>query len=343
MTSLSNTTVLVTGGSGFIGSHVVQRLLKKGYTVRTTVRSLSKSSQVKGQVLPSVDRESWDSRLTFFEANLLEDAGWSTAMAGCDFVLHVASPFPAAAPKDENELIRPAVEGTLRVLRFAKAAGTVKRVVVTSSFAALGYGQDDYSRTLDETCWTDPNHPEGVGAYLKSKTLAERAAWNFVKENPSLELATINPVGVFGPLLPGTTDIGTSVDIVRQVASGKLAAAPKVTFGAVDVRDVADMHILAMTVPEANGKRFLATSGDGTFTSLQELGRVLGKNVRTLPDWFVRGLSYVTSSVDILLPELGKTKKTSNRQAREVLGVNFISMEESVKASAQSLKEAGKL
>jgi len=156
-------------------------------------------------------------------------------------------------------------------------------------------------------------------------------------------MAVINPVGVFGPLLPGTTDIGTTVDVIRQIASGKLPAAPRVSLGAVDVRDVADMHILAMTLPEANGKRFLATSGDGTFTTLQEIGQALGKNVRTLPDWFIRAISCVTSSVDTILPELGKTKKTSNRQAREVLGVNFISMEESVKASAQSLKEAGKL
>lgn len=341
MSSTSPETVLVTGGSGFIASHVIHRLLAKGYHVRATVRSMSKSEQVKKQVLPAGDVDGRASRLHFFQADLMSDEGWEEATQGCAYVLHVASPFPLSAPKDENVLIRPAVEGTLRVLRFAKAAG-VRRVVVTSSFAAIGYGRDDYNITLDETCWTDPNHSD-VGTYVKSKVLAEKAAWDFAEQNPELELAVINPVGVFGPLLPGTTDVGSSVQIIQQIASGKAPAVPKFTLGSVDVRDVADMHIVAMTKPEAKGKRFLAVSDDGAFFTLQDIGAVLGKNVRFLPDWVVRLASYVVSDLAAVLPELGKTKKCSNRAAREILGINFISMEEAVKESARTLNEAGKL
>lgn len=303
---------------------------------------MSKAAQLKAQVLPKNDGDRMASRLQLFEANLLSDQGWEAAVAGCEYVLHVASPFPLETPKDENQLIKPAVEGTLRVLGFAEKAG-VKRVVVTSSFAAIGYGRDDWSVTLDESCWTNPDHHENVGAYIKSKTLAERAAWDFADKNPRLELSTVNPVVVAGPILPGTTDLGSSIDIIRHIASGKLAAAPKIAIGIVDVRDVADMHILAMTKPEAAGKRFLATSGDGRFTSLQEIGQALGKNVRTVPDWLTRCLGYVMSSVAELVPELGKTRKATNRQAREVLGIDFISMEEAVRASEQSLRETGKL
>jgi len=335
----SDKIVLVTGGSGFIGSHVVHRLLKQGYTVRTTVRSLSKSDQVRKQVLP--DDPTASDRLSFYAADLMKDEGWTEAVKGCDYVLHVASPFPLSSPKDENELIRPAVDGTLRVLN-AAAEANVKRVVVTSSFAAIGYGHTNRDVTLDETMWTDVNG-EGVGAYVKSKTLAEKAAWDFIAKHPSLELSVVNPVAVFGPLLPGTSTVGSSVSIVQQIVSGKLPAAPKITIGAVDVRDVADMHIIAMTKPEAAGKRFLATTGDGEFTTLQDIGAALGKTVRTLPDWLVRGLSYVVSDLAAVAPELGKTKRSSNKQAREVLGIKFISMEEMVKASADSLRAEGKL
>src|SRR5262245_44822718 len=189
--------VLVTGGSGFVGSHCIAQLLAAGHEVRTTVRDLAREGVVRG-MLKEGGADAGD-RLTFAAADLTRDAGWAEAVAGCDFVLHVASPFPARAPRHEDELITPAREGTLRVLRAARDAG-VKRVVLTSSFAAIGYGHPPRETAFDETSWTDPS--AGVSAYVKSKTLAERAAWDFIAaEGRSLELSVVNPVAVFGPVL----------------------------------------------------------------------------------------------------------------------------------------------
>src|SRR5438270_6409410 len=194
----SQSTVLVSGGSGFVGAHCILQLLAAGYQVRTTVRNLKREADVRS-MLQQGGVDAGD-RLSFVAADLERDAGWSAAVAGCDYVLHVASPFPANVPKDENELIIPAREGALRVLRAARDAG-VKRVVLTSSFAAIGYGQTPQAAPFNETNWTDPNSP-GVSAYAKSKTLAERAAWDFVaQQGERLELSVVNPVGVFGPVL----------------------------------------------------------------------------------------------------------------------------------------------
>jgi nucleoside-diphosphate-sugar epimerase len=195
---MAGESVLVTGGSGFIGAHCILQLLEKDYRVRTTVRSLAREADVLS-MLRQGGADPGD-KLEFAAADLTSDAGWPAAVAGCTYVLHVASPFPPAAPKDENELIVPAREGALRVLRAARDAG-VKRVVLTSSYAAIGYGQPQQKTPFDETNWTDPNGDD-VRAYVKSKTLAERAAWDFIaKEGGALELSVVNPVGVFGPVL----------------------------------------------------------------------------------------------------------------------------------------------
>src|SRR6476661_7698297 len=239
--------VLVTGGSGFIGAHCIRRLHEDGYRVRTTVRSLAREAEVR--------QMAGEGPLEFAEADLTDDAGWAEAVAGCDFVLHVASPFPLGQPKHEDELIVPARDGALRVLRAARDAG-VRRVVLTSSFAAIGYGHDEGDAVADETRWTDVDGP-GVSAYAKSKTLAERAAWDFVRaEGGSLELATVNPVAVLGPLLG--PDPSTSIELVKRLIDGSMPGTPKVAFGIVDVRDVADLHVRAMAAPEAAGERFLA-------------------------------------------------------------------------------------
>jgi nucleoside-diphosphate-sugar epimerase len=191
-------TVLVTGGSGFIGSHAILQLLAAGHQVRTTVRSMKREADVRA-MLKEGGTDAND-RLTFAVADLEKDGGWPEAMAGCEYVLHVASPFPKNVPKHEDELIVPAREGTLRVLRAARDAG-VKRVVLTSSFAAIGYGHPRQEAPFDEKVWTN-TESRGTTAYVKSKTLAERAAWDFIaKEGGSLELSVINPVGVFGPVL----------------------------------------------------------------------------------------------------------------------------------------------
>src|SRR6266852_3296250 len=225
-------TILVTGGSGFIGSHSILQLLAAGHRVRTTVRRLQREGEVRA-MLKEGGAEPGD-RVSFAAADLENDAGWAEAAAGCDFVLHVSSPLPPSVPKHEDELIVPAREGTLRVLRASRDAG-VKRVVLTSSFAAIGYGHKVRETPFTEADWTDPNGDD-VAPYTKSKTLAERAAWDFLaREGGSLELSVINPVGVFGPVLG--PDYSASILLVQKMMDGAMPGAPQLYFGAVDVRD----------------------------------------------------------------------------------------------------------
>ena len=337
--------VLVTGGSGFIGGHAILQLLAAGHQVRTTVRSMSRESDVRA-TLKQAGTEPGD-RLSFFVADLLNDAGWAAAVAGCDYVLHVASPFPAKIPDHEDELIVPAREGSLRVLRAARDAG-VKRVVLTSSFAAIGYGQKPQAAPFNETNWTDPNG-EDVTPYVKSKTLAERSAWDFIdKEGRGLELSVVNPVGVFGPVLG--SDYATSIIIVQRLMDGAMPGSPKLLFGVVDVRDVVDLHLRAMTSPAAKGERFLAVAGD--FMWIAEIAKVLkkrmgaaGKRVptRELPNWLVRLAALREPAVKQITPELGKTKNATNEKARRVLGWAPRSNEDAVVATAESLVRLGLL
>ncbi|MBX5022477.1 SDR family oxidoreductase [Rhizobium lentis] len=248
--------ILVTGGSGFVGSHVAAKLLKEGHQVRTTIRSARREAEVRSMVRNG-GAES-DQELSFSQTDLTDDHGWAAAVTGCDYVLHVASPFPQQAPDNEDELIVPARDGTLRVLRAARDAG-VKRVVLTSSFAAIGYGHTNYDRVFDEEDWTDPNGPD-VQPYIKSKVLAERAAWDFLdREGGSLEMSVVNPVGIFGPVLG--PDISASIAFIKRLLEGA-PPLPGLSFGTVDVRDLADLHILAMTAQAARGQRFIAVSGD---------------------------------------------------------------------------------
>jgi nucleoside-diphosphate-sugar epimerase len=247
--------VLVTGGSGFIGGHCILQLLAQGHQVRTTVRNLAREPEVRA-LLKRAGAEG-DDRLTFAAADLERDAGWPEAAAGCDFVLHVASPFPQTVPKNEDELIVPAREGALRVLKAARAAG-VKRVVLTSSFAAIGYGHKPQTAPFDETSWTDVSG-DGVAPYAKSKTLAERAAWDFVDKEGGPELSVVNPVGVFGPVLG--PDTSTSILVVQRLMDGALPGLPQMSFGVVDVRDVADLHLRAMTDPRAKGRAVFGHGG----------------------------------------------------------------------------------
>ena len=342
---MSGELVLVTGGSGFIATHCILQLLAAGYRVRTTVRSLQREPEVRA-TLKAAGAEPGD-RLAFFAADLTADAGWDAAAAGCDFVLHVASPFPVNVPKHEDELIVPAREGALRVLRAARGAN-VKRVVQTSSFAAVGYGHPQMPRPFNEHDWTNMDG-EGLTAYVKSKTLAERAAWNFMgREGGDMELAVVNPVGVFGPAL--AADFSTSIEIVRRMMDGALPGLPRITFGVVDVRDVADLHLKAMTAPEAAGERFLAVAGD--FLSLREMALALKKGmgdaarrvpVRELPDWLLRVVALVDKSAGQIVPELGKSKNATNEKARRVLGWTPRPADEAVVATAESLLRLGLL
>jgi nucleoside-diphosphate-sugar epimerase len=337
---MSGEQVLVTGGSGFIGAHCIVQLLNAGYRVRATVRSLQRESDVRAMLQQG--GASSVMPLTFVVADLMSDAGWQEAAAGCDFVLHVASPFPLGVPKNEDELIVPAREGTLRALRAARQAA-VRRVVLTSSFAAIGYGTPVTDKPYTEENWTDPNGPH-ITAYVKSKTLAERAAWDFIaREGGDLELSVVNPVGVFGPVLG--PDYSTSIQIVQRLLDGSVPGCPRLSFGVVDVRDVAGLHLRAMTDPAAKGERFLAVASD--FVTIREIAEMLRRRLgpaakrvptRVLPDFMVRLVSLFDSSVKQIVPELGKSKNATNAKARRVLGWAPRSNEESVVATAESLQ-----
>ena len=338
-------TILVTGGTGFIASHIILQLLGEKHLVRTTVRSLRREADVRGMLRQGGAEPS--ERLTFFEADLQSDAGWSEAAEGCDYVQHVASPFPAAVPKHEDELIVPAREGALRVLKAAREAG-VKRVVLTSSFAAIGYGHKPQTAPFDETYWTDTSGND-VTAYVKSKSFAEKAAWDFIaKEGGALELSVVNPVAVFGPVLG--PDFSTSVLLIQRLLTGTVPGSPKLSFGVVDVRDIADLHLRAMVQPAAKGERFLGVAGD--FMSIHAMAMVLktrmgeaGRKVpaRELPNWLVRIAALRDPAVKQILPELGKLKNGTNEKARRLLGWTPRSNEEAIVATAESLLRLGLL
>ena len=342
---MSGECVLVTGGSGFIGAHCILRLLGTGYRVRTTVRSLEREADVRA-MLKAGGAEPGGA-LSFVAADLLSDAGWPQAVAQCDFVLHVASPFPAGVPNHEDDLIVPAREGGLRVLRAARDAG-VKRVVLTSSFAAIGYGSKPTDVPYSEENWTDLSGGN-VSAYVKSKTLAERAAWDFIaREGGALELSVINPVAVFGPVLG--PDYSTSIHLLRRLMDGDMPGVPRLSFGAVDVRDVADLHLRAMISPAAKGQRFLAVAGK--FMSIEEIAQVLRANMgdaarrvptKVLPNWLLRIAAMRDRTVQQIVPELGKVKSASNDKARRTLGWAPRSNEDAIVAAAESLVRLGLL
>ncbi len=337
--------VLVTGGSGFIGAHCILQLLQAGHTVRTTVRNLKREPEVRA-MLKQGGVDAGD-RLTFAAADLERDAGWPEAVAGCEYVLHVASPFPPTLPKDENELIIPARDGALRVLKGARDAG-VKRVVLTSSFAAIGYGHKPQKSPFTEENWTNVTGDD-VRPYVKSKAIAEKAAWDFIaKEGGALELSVVNPVGVFGPVLG--PDYSTSILLVQRLMDGAMPGAPRLIFGVVDVRDVADMHLRCMTDPAAKGERFLAVSGD--FMSIHDIAKVLkarlGPAARRvpmgqLPDWLVRLAAMRDPAVQQIIPELGKYKNATSAKAQRVLGWQPRSREDALVATAESLLRLGLL
>jgi len=312
-------TVLVTGGSGFIGGWCIVELLKRGYAVRATVRSASKATAVRSVIASVVDP---GDRLTSAVADLTKDEGWDAAVAGCDYVLHVASPLGGDAPSDPNVLIAPARDGTLRILRAATRA-RVKRVVVTSSVAASCPPVESADSVNDETVWTDPNERK-LHAYRQSKVLAEQAAWDFMAQNVgTTTLTTVLPGAVFGPVL--TTDNLGSVQVIDRLLSGRLPGNPRLGFNVVDVRDVADMHIRAMTAPEAAGQRFIAA---GDFMWMSDISNTLraklgarAKKVptRALPDFVLRLASIFDRPLRLVTPNLGRKHTFTSAKAQRLL------------------------
>jgi nucleoside-diphosphate-sugar epimerase len=335
--------VLVTGGSGFVGTHCILQLLNAGYRVRTTVRSISREEELR-ETLKQAEAANLDN-LTFAIADLTKDDGWTSAVDGCKYVLHVASPFPARAPKHEDDLIIPARDGTLRVLRAARDAG-VRRVVVTSSFAAIGYGNPPTEEPFTEKSWSN-TEGTGIAPYAKSKTIAERAAWDFVKkEGGSLELATVNPTAIFGPVVGKNP--AASIQLVQRMLNGQIPGCPRLMFGVVDVRDVADLHLRAMTDPKANGERFLAVSPPSM--TVLEIAQILrskmgdaGQRAPTwiLPNFVIRLGGLISADLALMALELGKTKNMDNGKARKVLGWEPRSNEEAIIATAESLIKLG--
>ena len=332
--------VLVTGGSGFVGGHVLLQLLEAGYRVRTTVRSPHRESSVRA-MLTGAGADA--ARLSFAVADLDRDQGWRDAVDGCDYVIHVASPIPAAAPRTEDELIRPARDGTLRVLRSARDAG-VKRVVVTSSCGAIYYGHPPQSAPFDETSWT--NTDGEMSAYVRSKAIAERAAWDFMSaERGSMELSTVNPTGIFGPIL--SRDASSSVELIARLLKG-MPGCPRLFFGIVDVRDVADLHLRAMTHAAAKGERFIASSGD--LMSMLDVARVLRERLgaaahkvptRELPNWLVRFAARFDRKLRPLVPLLDSTRRATSARAQRLLGWTPRSPEDALVATAESLIRFG--
>lgn len=322
--------VLVTGGTGFVGMQIIYQLLKKGYSVRTTVRNLKNAEKVK-ETLKSNGITSLEN-LEFAEAELTKDENWAQIMTGCKYVLSVASPVFFHKPKNEEEAILPAREGILRILKFAKKAG-VKRVVMTSNFGAVGFTQTDKNRVTTEDDWTDISN-KSLSVYEKSKTLAEKAAWNFIKtEGGNLEFVTINPVAILGPSLDA--HVSGSFHLLENLLTGKLKAVPNIPLNIVDVRDVADLHIRAMEAPEANGHRFIASADNQI--SLPEIALLLKTNrkefaekvsLKKLPNWVLSFSSIFNDQAKegILLTKMNRN--VSNEKAKKMLNWKPIATQE---------------
>ncbi len=335
-------TVLVTGGSGFLGSWCVIELLRGGYRVRTTVRDLSIEARVRASIASSVP--DGGGRLSVAAADLRSDDGWEQAVSGCDYVLHVASPFPPQQPKDPDELIVPAREGTLRVLAASLDAG-VRRVVVTSSVAAItGGGLQAGSRPLTEDDWSDPDDLR-LTPYARSKTIAERAAWDFVRERGESEkLAVVNPGAILGPVL--SDDRSYSIEMVERLLQG-MPGVPRIGFSIVDVRDVADLHLRAMTAVEAGGERLIAVE---SFRWMEQVAEVLREELgeaaarvptRRVPNVLVRAMAIFDPGIRSIVGQLGRRTDVSSEKAKTLLGWSPRPTTETITDCAQSLIDQG--
>lgn len=332
-------TVLVTGGTGYIGGEVIDRLLAKGHSVHTTVRNLAKSEPRLRTRWPQAGE-----RLSVFQADLMSDDGWAEANAGCDAVAHVASPFPLSVPKDRNDLIVPAREGTLRVLKFAHAAG-IARFVQTSSAAAIAYGHPE-KNDFDHRDWT--NLDAEVPPYIESKTVAERAARDWVAIHaPDMAFCSVNPVAVFGPVYDD--DMSTSVELVKKIIDGSIPLIPDMGICVTDVRDVAEAHVRAIEAPaeKVRGERFPTSE---KFMWIREMADVVRARVpehagkvpgRPMPDWLVRVLALFMDEMKQIKGELGNVRDVSGKHTEEVLGFTYIPAEQTLEDTVRSLVEKG--
>ncbi len=339
---ISSKPILVTGASGFIALHVIAQLVEKGYKVRGTVRSQKKEAEVRETISRLVQK---NYQLEIVSTDIEQDAGWKEALHDVEYVLHVASPFPLAEPKHEDELIKPAVEGTLRVLKFAHDAN-VKRVVQVSSNAAVSAGYTGDNRTFTEADWSKVENK--IGAYSKSKTLAERAAWKFIngeQNKNKLEMVAINPPFVFGPV--SNKNYNTSSEVIRTYMLGQVPGTAKIKIGCVDVRDVASAIISAMEIKEANGNRFLVSAGE---LWMKEIADILHAQfskrgykipIMPLPSFIVRFVAIFDPKIRAIVNTLDWDFQLSSEKAKQILKWNPRSAKESVLAMAESLIEQG--
>jgi dihydroflavonol-4-reductase len=334
-----NKKVLLTGISGYIGNHCAVELLKHGYSVRGSVRSLSKSQKVIDAIKKEVDPKD---NLEFCELNLLSDVGWDAAMKDCEYVLHVASPFINSEPKDENEYIRPAVDGTMRALRAAKKAG-VKRVVLTSSMVSM-LGDSAQSMDVTPETWTNVD-AKNTSAYSKSKTLAEKAAWDFIHAQTDatpMELTVVNPGPVFGPSLSGDLS-GTSMTMFKQMLTGKMPMVPQAGINMSDVRDIAKIHVLALENEKANGKRFIVTTEKPY--AFQELAQLLKSNgydkvsTKLAPNFLLKAMGYVNREARSMRAFIGKTYTGDVTSTMEVFDWKPIAFEKTILDTAKCIDE----
>jgi len=330
--------VLVTGISGFVGQHCAAELLKKGYAVKGSVSNLSRTDEVVRGIKKEIDPKD---NLEFCELDLMKDEGWDKAMEGCDYVLHIASPFVVKVPKDENELIKPAVEGTLRALKAAKQAG-IKRVVLTSSTVSMQGGKHGIVK-INENSWTDINE-KTVTAYFKSKTLAEKKAWEFIDDqtgNDKLELVVVNPGPIYGPTLTG--NLATeAMDFFKKLITGKVPMLPRAYSVMSDVRDVATIHVAALENEKAKGKRFIVAT-DKPY-AIQEIALILKSNgykkvsTKLAPTFLLKFMAKFNDEAKGMLPFIGNTIQADINNTMRTFNWKPISFEKTVIDTAKSVE-----
>ena len=330
--------VLVTGSTGFIGLHCIHQLIEKGYSVNGTLRSKSREEEVRSSLK---EANLSDANLNLYECDLMSDDGWEKAIDGCDYVLHIASPFINGLPDHEDDLIKPALTGTQRILKLSATNPQIKKIIITSSFAAVG---DTFNgqTVFNESDWSDPNNNK-ISAYNKSKTLAEKSAWDFMESNPSFKLTVINPVGVIGPML--SDDIGTSNLFVKKILDGSTPGNPGLHIGFVDVRDVARAHVDSIKNEKSNNKRIILSKDEIWVSELSEILRNLGYKApkRNIPKWLITVLSLFDKQLGGLIPMIGKVRNIESSIFSEVFDWELISIEESAKVTAEQLKSMNQI
>ena len=330
--------VLVTGSTGFIGLHCIHQLIEKGYSVNGTLRSKSREEEVRSSLK---EANLSDANLNLYECDLMSDDGWEKAIDGCDYVLHIASPFINGLPDHEDDLIKPALTGTQRILKLSAKNPQIKKIIITSSFAAVG---DTFNgqTVFNESDWSDPNNNK-ISAYNKSKTLAEKSAWDFMESNPSFKLTVINPVGVIGPML--SDDIGTSNLFVKKILDGSTPGNPGLHIGFVDVRDVARAHVDSIKNEKSDNKRIILSKDEIWVSELSEILRNLGYKApkRNIPKWLITVLSLFDKQLGGLIPMIGKVRNIESSIFSEVFDWELISIEESAKVTAEQLKSMNQI